>query len=101
MEAQTHEEIPVGDQWQYEPKWDGFRCLAFRDGESVELQSKAGQPLAPRLVAEVQYDHYTGGRFRHGTKVLRWRLDKLPGQCTMDQVKSERKSPLDLLEENE
>ncbi len=32
--------------WQYEPKWDGFRCLAFRDGDEVELQSKAGQPLA-------------------------------------------------------
>jgi ATP-dependent DNA ligase len=46
MEAQTHEEIPVGDKWQYEPKWDGFRCLAFRDGDKVELQSKAGQPLA-------------------------------------------------------
>lgn len=46
MEAQTREEIPTGDQWQYEPKWDGFRCVAFRDGENVELQSKAGQPLA-------------------------------------------------------
>ncbi len=53
MEAQTRDEIPAGDQWQYEPKWDGFRCLAFRDGDSVELQSKAGQPLAryfPELV---------------------------------------------------
>lgn len=46
MEAQTNEEIPAGEQWQYEPKWDGFRCLAFRDGDKVELQSKAGQPLA-------------------------------------------------------
>src|SRR5437867_9821089 len=33
------------DVWQYEPKWDGFRCLAFRDGKRVELQSKSGQPL--------------------------------------------------------
>ena len=39
-------EIPAGTSWQYEPKWDGFRCLAFRDGDEVELQSKAGQPLA-------------------------------------------------------
>jgi ATP-dependent DNA ligase len=46
MEARSVDEIPVGDQWQYEPKWDGFRCLAFRDGNEVFLQSKAGQPLA-------------------------------------------------------
>src|SRR5205085_3725643 len=45
MEALSVEEIPSGPGWQYEPKWDGFRCLAFRDGERVELQSKAGQPL--------------------------------------------------------
>jgi ATP-dependent DNA ligase len=45
MEAQSVEEIPVGPEWQYEPKWDGFRCLAFRDHDRVELQSKAGQPL--------------------------------------------------------
>ena len=47
-------DIPKGSEWQYEPKWDGFRCLAFRDGDAVELQSKSGQPLAryfPELVA--------------------------------------------------
>ena len=46
MEARLIEEIPTGDGWQYEPKWDGFRCVAFRDGERVFLQSKSGQPLA-------------------------------------------------------
>lgn len=46
MEARSVDEIPVGDDWQYEPKWDGFRCLAFRDGDEIYLQSKAGQPLA-------------------------------------------------------
>lgn len=46
MEARSVEEIPTGDDWQYEPKWDGFRCMAFRDGDEVYLQSKAGQPLA-------------------------------------------------------
>ncbi len=46
MEARAVEEIPVGDEWQYEPKWDGFRCVAFRDGDEIYLQSKAGQPLA-------------------------------------------------------
>ncbi len=45
MEAESASELPVGDGWQYEPKWDGFRCLAFRDGSKVRLQSKAGKPL--------------------------------------------------------
>jgi ATP-dependent DNA ligase len=45
------------------------------------------QPLAPRLVVEVQWDHFTGGRFRHGTRLLRWRPDKSPRQCTMEQVR--------------
>jgi ATP-dependent DNA ligase len=46
MEARSVDEIPSGEGWQYEPKWDGFRCLAFRDGDEIFLQSKAGQPLA-------------------------------------------------------
>ena len=57
MEARSADEIPVGDDWQYEPKWDGFRCIAFRDGEKVFLQSKAGQPLAryfPDVVEQLQ-----------------------------------------------
>jgi ATP-dependent DNA ligase len=55
------------------------------------------QPLDPKLVAEVQFDHFTGGRFRHGTKFLRWRLEKAPRDCTMKQVKRENKSALNLL----
>jgi len=54
MEALLVPEIPEGDNWEYEPKWDGFRCLAFRDGKKVELQSKSGQTLAryfPEIVA--------------------------------------------------
>src|ERR1043166_5242012 len=46
MESRSVEQIPSGAGWQYEPKWDGFRCIAFRDGDDVYLQSKAGQPLA-------------------------------------------------------
>jgi ATP-dependent DNA ligase len=56
MESRSVDDIPVGDNWQYEPKWDGFRCLAFRDGDKVFLQSKAGQPLAryfPDVVSAV------------------------------------------------
>ena len=45
MEAQSVDEIPEGPNWRYEPKWDGFRCIVFRDGNKVQLQSKAGQPL--------------------------------------------------------
>src|SRR6187402_1400733 len=53
MEARLVDELPVGGEWQYEPKWDGFRCLAFRDGSKVDLMSKAGKPLTryfPELV---------------------------------------------------
>ena len=49
MEATSVDAIPVGPEWQYEPKWDGFRCLVFRHGEKVELQSKAGKPARTTL----------------------------------------------------
>ena len=55
------------------------------------------QPLTPKLVAEVQYDHFSGGRFRHGTKFLRWRPDKPPGRCTEAQVAQEAAGTLALL----
>ena len=45
MEALLAAELPDGKGWQFEPKWDGFRCLARRDGDSVELISKSGKPL--------------------------------------------------------
>ncbi|MDP9128667.1 MAG: ATP-dependent DNA ligase [Pseudomonadota bacterium] len=49
-------------------------------------RSTAWEPLKPELVVEVGFDHVTGGRFRHGTRFLRWRPDKSPLQCTMDQL---------------
>ena len=48
------------------------------------------QPLKPELVVEVRYDQVTGGRFRHGTKLLRWRPDKAPRQCTCEQIEPAR-----------
>jgi ATP-dependent DNA ligase len=57
MEAKHVDEIPRGEGWQYEPKWDGFRCLVFRDRDQVVLQSKAGQPLGryfPEIVKAVE-----------------------------------------------
>src|SRR5438270_1547484 len=55
MEALPAQEIPQGPEWQYEPKWDGFRCLAFRDSGEIELQSKSGQPLARYFPELVEY----------------------------------------------
>lgn len=232
MEAKSAEALPDGSSWLYEPKWDGFRCLAFKDQDAVRIQSKAGKPLgryfpdivealqrlkakqfvldgeivipvdgrdldgviakrldlpyrsgerdgmqkvkrqrtadcvvggfryaskgggvgslllglyddqgllhhvgftsslraderkglterlerlieppgftgkapggpsrwstertgewkplAPKLVVEVGFDHVSGGRFRHGTRFLRWRPDKAPAQCTTKQLR--------------
>ena len=46
------------------------------------------EPLRPILVIEVRFDHVTGDRFRHGTKLLRWRPDKAPAQCTFVQIEA-------------
>ena len=57
MEARSAPRLPVEDgPWSYEPKWDGFRCLVFKAGESVELRAKSGKPLGryfPEVVAMV------------------------------------------------
>jgi ATP-dependent DNA ligase len=53
MEARSVDAIPRGAEWQYEPKWDGFRCLLYRRGQTVELRSKSGEDLTryfPELV---------------------------------------------------
>ncbi len=54
MEARAEAVLPDGEGWWYEPKWDGFRCLAFRDGDEVRLQAKSGKSLDryfPEVVA--------------------------------------------------
>jgi ATP-dependent DNA ligase len=111
MEALSATELPASADWQYEPKWDGFRCLAFRDHQRIDLLSKAGKPLTryfPELVyalATPRVDQFvldgeivTGGRFRHGTKFLRWRPDKTPRDCTFKQVERESRATLTLLD---
>ena len=55
------------------------------------------QPLDTTLVVEVQYDHFSGARFRHGTKFLRWRPEKDPRQCTLEQVAQEARDSLSLV----
>jgi ATP-dependent DNA ligase len=43
--ARSAKELPEGDGWRYEPKWDGFRTIVFRDGDDVQLQSRNGRPM--------------------------------------------------------
>ncbi|MGB8861727.1 MAG: ATP-dependent DNA ligase [Ilumatobacteraceae bacterium] len=67
MLAKLSDDIPAGDGWLYEPKWDGFRCIVFRDGESIELASRNERPFTryfPELVAPL--------------------LAELPQQCVVD-----------------
>lgn len=57
MEARLVSELPTGDGWQFEPKWDGFRCIVLRSGDRVALQAKSGKPLAryfPEVVERVR-----------------------------------------------
>lgn len=55
------------------------------------------EPVNPKIVVEIAYDHFTGGRFRHGTRFLRWRPDKNPRKCTMDQVEHREGKAIALL----
>jgi hypothetical protein len=74
MEALPVEKVPLGAQWQYEPKWDGFRCIAFKDGETVELQSKSG----------------AGGRTNRRASAY-WPRSRPPGQSVI--VKTLKRKP--------
>jgi ATP-dependent DNA ligase len=64
-------------------------------------RSAQWKPLAPKLVVEVEYDHFTGDRFRHGTSLLRWRADKRPRECTFDQLVGNGTGTLKLLRQAE
>jgi ATP-dependent DNA ligase len=66
----------TGERGTAEPS----RWAADRDLEWIDLR--------PELVVEVTFDHVSGGRIRHGTKLLRWREDKAPGDCRLDQLES-------------
>ena len=52
----------------------------------LKLMSGDGEAVKPKLVCEVEYDYYSQGRFRHGSKFLRWRPEKKPRDCSLDQV---------------
>jgi ATP-dependent DNA ligase len=91
MEAATADALPAGRDWQYEPKWDGFRCLAFRDGDTVRIQSKAGSPWVGSRSNPSWWSRWgttTSPASASGTarEFLRWRPDKDPRQCRMSQL---------------
>ncbi len=67
MLAKLSEEIPVGDGWLYEPKWDGFRCIVVRDGDALELTSRNERPFT-----------------RYFPELLGPLLAQLPAQCVLD-----------------
>ncbi len=67
MLAKRVAEIPAGDDWIFEPKWDGFRCVVFRDGEEILLQSRDGKPLN-----------------RYFPEVVAVLLEQLPERCVLD-----------------
>jgi len=67
MLAKLADEIPVGEGWLYEPKWDGFRCIVFRDGDAIELASRNERPFT-----------------RYFPELLGPLLEALPPRCVVD-----------------
>ena len=67
MLAKRVAEIPAGDNWIFEPKWDGFRCVVFRDGDEILMQSRDGKPLN-----------------RYFPEVVEVLLEQLPERCVLD-----------------
>ena len=54
--ARSAKELPDGERWRYEPKWDGFRTIVFRDGDDVHLQSRNGKPMNryfPEIIPQI------------------------------------------------
>ena len=67
MLAKLADEIPAGEGWLYEPKWDGFRCIVFRDGDDIELTSRNERPFT-----------------RYFPELLGPLLTALPSRCVID-----------------
>ena len=74
-----------------------FGVWLFATEVRLNSNQNVWHPLKPELVVEVCYDHVTGNRFRHGTKLLRWRPDKPPRQCQMDPLAQKKSDLLRLL----
>jgi ATP-dependent DNA ligase len=95
--------LPAADRRALTPKLErlvrppGFTGRAPGRPSRWSRRAAPWHPLRPTLVAEVEYDHFTGHRFRHGTRFVRWRPDKSPAQCTFAQVQPARSRPLRVL----
>jgi ATP-dependent DNA ligase len=72
--ARPKRELPLGDDWVYEPKWDGFRCIAFVDGDDVHLQSRNGRPLT-RYFPELEFPP---GRYVLDGEIVVFGADRAP-----------------------
>jgi ATP-dependent DNA ligase len=109
MEARSADQLPTGDGWWFEPKWDGFRCLAFREGGEVRLQAKSGKlltryfPEVARMLAQVPADGFivdgellVQDQDRFSFEALQMRLH--PAQSRIDRLARETPAVLTLFD---
>src|ERR671931_414722 len=91
MLSSAADALPGGDGWQFEPKWDGFRTLVFRDGAEILLQSRDEKPMN-RYFPELAEDWFRRFEGAGLDGVMAKRLDApyRPGERTMIKVKHER-----------
>ncbi len=100
MEAKLVTELPEDAGWQFEPKWDGFRCLAYRAGDEVDLRAKSGKPLAryfPEVVALLKQLKPNAScstaslpsRWRHARPSMRCRCASIPPKAASRRLASE------------
>src|SRR5512134_2497179 len=88
--ARSRDALPAGDGWAYEPKWDGFRAIAFVDGDTVELQSRNGKPLT-RYFPELRFPP---GRYVLDGEIVAASFDTLgqrihPAKSRIDRLAAE------------
>jgi ATP-dependent DNA ligase len=113
MEARLADALPAGGQWQFHFHYSAGHASAFSRAERERLtriveplvatssftgdapggpsrwargRSMEWTPVRPVLVVEVEWRHASGGRFRHGVRLMRFRPDKAPEQCTFEQI---------------
>src|SRR4051794_41960031 len=93
--ARSRESLPDGEGWAYEVKWDGFRCIAFVDGDDVELQSRNGRSLT-RYFPELRFPP---GRYVLDGEIVVFGADRQPDFDLLGQRIHPAKSRVDMLAE--
>jgi ATP-dependent DNA ligase len=91
--ARPKRELPLGEDWVYEPKWDGFRCIAFVDGDDVHLQSRNGKALT-RYFPELAFPE---GRYVLDGEIVVFGADREPDFDALGQRIHPAKSRVDML----